>query len=377
MAANTLPWLGFSIQHATIPVSSDETDTDDTSFTGEVRIGASGDPRAPYLLIFQHLGSECRHYAEPGVVQLLMSQSGTPVAHLTKDKPVSTPLNPCSILLAGLGIIHREEEEQQAAWRTRGGGQVVEDSVALGEPRGGQVVRDSVAIGEPLCAYGSARVGGIEVDTAGTLAGQLWVGGAALAHALSQPEFPFSVAGKTVVEIGSGTGAVGLAAAVAGASVVVLTDRPAVLPRLRAGIQRNQAALDAASATVTAASLEWGDARAAEASCPEGCELVLAADCLYQSSAEAQAALRDSFVSLARPRDAIIIHCFEERNAEGVTATWRAGLAAGGLRLVQETLLDAPPAINGRRFVADRRIVLEELRLMSGQSAADCSSHDL
>ena len=62
--------------------------------------------------------------------------------------------------------------------------------------------------------------------------------------------------GASVLELGSGTGVVGLAAACLGAHVVA-TDLPAVLPLLEANIASNRAMVAAAGGTMRAAALDW------------------------------------------------------------------------------------------------------------------------
>ena len=116
----------------------------------------------------------------------------------------------------------------------------------------------------------------------------------------------------SVVEVGSGTGVAGLGAAVAGASRVVLTDLPGCVPKLWASIRRNDAILSGAD--VTAAALTWGDAAAVDEIVRDGShgfDLVLAADVLYSNDPSVHAALRATLVALARPRDALIWHCYE------------------------------------------------------------------
>ena len=106
---------------------------------------------------------------------------------------------------------------------------------------------NTVESGQPVVSMGEARLGNLRFDCDGSIAGQVWGAGAALGRHLLQiglSERPM------VVEIGSGTGVAGLAAAAAGASKVVLTDMAEVVPRLRRTIAQN--ADDVAGAEVTA-----------------------------------------------------------------------------------------------------------------------------
>lgn len=96
--------------------------------------------------------------------------------------------------------------------------------------------------------------------------GALWDAGVVLAqyvHSLGA-----SLKGARVVELGAGTGAPGLVAALHGAAVT-LTDRPRALPLLRRNAAANSLAVDVRE-------LEWG--AAAELQTPF--DLVLAADCV-------------------------------------------------------------------------------------------------
>ncbi len=77
--------------------------------------------------------------------------------------------------------------------------------------------------------------------------------------------------------MGSGTGLVGLAAAIAGASKVVLTDLPENVTRLQNNIESNSTALEKAGAVVEAKALAWGDLDAVYEVAPQGCDLVLGA----------------------------------------------------------------------------------------------------
>jgi hypothetical protein len=214
--------------------------------------------------------------------------------------------------------------------------------------------RTSVESGQPIVTHGEASLGPLSFWCDGTIAGQVWGAGAALArHILATPlqDRP------DVLEIGSGTGIAGLAAAVAGAQRVVLTDRAEVVPKLMAAIECNAAALEGSECT--AAALEWGDEEAALAAAGEtGVDIVLAADVLYSGDFAVHDALRASLVAVARPRDATILHAYEERWS-AVVKQWRSGVQASEqLRLVNETVLESPPHIRD-----GRRLVLETLRL--------------
>lgn len=218
-----------------------------------------------------------------------------------------------------------------------------------------------VACGQPVACHGEAILGPLTLHCDGSIAGQVWGAGAALGRHLlltTLPERP------EVIEIGSGTGAAGLAAAAAGATSVILTDLPEGVPRLKDMIQRNEAALQ--STEVTAAALEWGDEGAVRTLCADGVDLVLAADVLYSGEPAVHEALRATFVALAKPRDALILHAYEERWPK-IVQMWRASLSDPrcGLRVVQETVLDAPWMRPDGEYSGfrERRMILQTLRL--------------
>ena len=220
--------------------------------------------------------------------------------------------------------------------------------------------------GYSLRSHGTDCLGELEIECDGTIAGQIWGAGAALGRQIYNDGLHrwIPMERPEVIEVGSGTGIAGLAAAAAGAYRVVLTDLPAGVLRLQEAIQRNKTALEGSE--IRAAALEWGDAAAAEAACgKDGCDLVLAADVLYSGEVEVHAALRATLVALARPRDALILHAYEERSPHVVTL-WRSALdaAESPLRLVRRAELEAPPQICGRS------LILEELRVRPGVSQA-------
>ena len=222
----------------------------------------------------------------------------------------------------------------------------------------------------------------IEIDCDGGrgLAGHVWGAGAALAALLLSPEGRrrFLADRPDVVELGSGTGVAGLAAAAAGASSVLLTDLPPAVPALAATATRNAHVLEGCH--VAAAPLAWADAsEVAHALAPSGCDLILAADVLYSPDAAEQEALRGAMLALAAPRGALVLHAYEER-WDYVHEPWRRSLAGSGLRLQSEeelqvpttgadgapTLFSAPSELGS---VERRRLVLELLRVDDGEEA--------
>eukprot|EP00746_Dinoflagellata_sp_MGD_P116987 gnl/MRDRNA2_/MRDRNA2_52796_c0_seq1.p1 gnl/MRDRNA2_/MRDRNA2_52796_c0~~gnl/MRDRNA2_/MRDRNA2_52796_c0_seq1.p1 ORF type:complete len:277 (+),score=62.90 gnl/MRDRNA2_/MRDRNA2_52796_c0_seq1:91-921(+) len=83
----------------------------------------------------------------------------------------------------------------------------------------------------------------------------VWSGGDAFARALHQLA---DWTGKRILELGSGTGVAGLAAALSGAKVTV-TDLHDALPLLQRNVERNSVAIHQQSGTAVAYSLDWRD----------------------------------------------------------------------------------------------------------------------
>ena len=228
-------------------------------------------------------------------------------------------------------------------------------------------------MGNPSRDSGVARIGVLEIECGGSLAGAVWGAGDTLARLLMngpemQQRFPeVNMRSRPdVVEIGSGTGVAGLAAAVGGAASVVLTDMPEAVPRMQRAITRNEECLRGSH--VSAASLLWGDEAAIEACAPDGCDLVIATDCLYSPDPADQLGLCSTMVGLARGRDALILHAYEER-WENVLAPWPDSLRASGLRRVREEVLPTAHTLAGQLRLpgslqlTDRRLVVEVLRV--------------
>ncbi|KAI0052555.1 S-adenosyl-L-methionine-dependent methyltransferase [Auriscalpium vulgare] len=113
----------------------------------------------------------------------------------------------------------------------------------------------------------------LAVDAAPGCGGIAWPAGEVLARYLARHRGPPSLAGARVLELGSGTGLVGLIAARLGAHVWI-TDQPPLLPIMANNIRINDLAPQ-----VTAAELNWGEPL--PCSIPQTFDFVLAADCVY------------------------------------------------------------------------------------------------
>eukprot|EP00891_Asterochloris_glomerata_P000269 jgi/Astpho2/269/Aster-x0910 len=96
--------------------------------------------------------------------------------------------------------------------------------------------------------------------------------GLVLIHYLATDKVAEEVKDKTILELGAGTGAVGLAASLLGAQSVLLTDLPHLVPCLQANIQANSL-----QHCVAAAALTWGGALP-DLPAPD---VILASDLLY------------------------------------------------------------------------------------------------
>ncbi|XP_037652058.1 protein-lysine methyltransferase METTL21D [Sebastes umbrosus] len=114
--------------------------------------------------------------------------------------------------------------------------------------------------------------------------------------------------GRRVVELGAGTGVVGLMAATLGAAVTV-TDLEDLQTLLRVNIQENQALIS--SGSVTAKVLKWGEDVSDFQPPPH---YVLMADCIYYE--QSIVPLVESLKLLSGPETCIIC-CYEQRT-EGV-----------------------------------------------------------
>ncbi|XP_062102395.1 uncharacterized protein LOC133812624 [Humulus lupulus] len=84
----------------------------------------------------------------------------------------------------------------------------------------------------------------------------------------------------TILELGSGTGLVGITAAVTLGANVTVTDLPHVIPNLQFNVDENTAALTANGGTVTVAPLSWGETADVELIGREF-DVIMASDVVY------------------------------------------------------------------------------------------------
>ena len=127
----------------------------------------------------------------------------------------------------------------------------------------GSILKPSAFRLPPVCH--STRIfeeyGGLKIFLDPTAFGQdtggdVWLGGLALTQLLYGR--PSAVAGKRVLELGSGTGFVGLALARLRPEVVVLTDQVSLLPLLRKNLAANNFTdVDSEEPQVLVTTLDW------------------------------------------------------------------------------------------------------------------------
>lgn len=108
-------------------------------------------------------------------------------------------------------------------------------------------------------------------------AGLVWRGGEVTALALARLG---SLSGWRILEIGSGTGISGLAAAMCGAQVV-LTDLPLVIPLLERNVARNGEAIRTVGGSARVQALDYRDIL--EEGALRGFDLVLGADLVFKT----------------------------------------------------------------------------------------------
>eukprot|EP01051_Picozoa_sp_SAG22_P004314 SAG22_NODE_228_length_14619_cov_4.604132_2_plen_282_part_00 len=163
----------------------------------------------------------------------------------------------------------------------------------------------------------------IHQDPAGSWAGgngaTIWDAGLAMAAFLALVADKY-VRGKTVVDVGSGTGFVGLVAAALGARAVALTDRLCALPLIKKNVAVNTPVLEGAVGPqqLAAVQLDWGDTAAAAEL--RGAETIIVSDCVWASCSALFPALVATIEALTMGTAGCVVLLAYERRTPAVEA---------------------------------------------------------
>ena len=137
-----------------------------------------------------------------------------------------------------------------------------------------------------------------------------------------------------VLELGAGTGLVGLAASGLFAADIYLTDLPHILPNLQYNIEQNASLVESTGSTITAGVLDWSKSTAVQGG-EEKYDVLLAADSLY--APEHSAWVVRTVANHLRKRDESRV--FVElplRPGSEYPEDFRRGMHAAGLKLLEE-----------------------------------------
>ena len=138
------------------------------------------------------------------------------------------------------------------------------------------------------------------------IAFQVWPAGKALASLLLDPASSVArlVRNKSILELGAGCGIAGLAAAIAGAKKVFLTDRKETLPHLRNNVEINRVAIPTTT-HVCAEELEWGKEIGSEFIHKDNIDVIIASDCMYWASLYDRLVM--TLLNLSTPKTLILL----------------------------------------------------------------------
>ena len=141
----------------------------------------------------------------------------------------------------------------------------------------------------------------IALDADGTFR-RLWPTSLVLSNFLC--DNPSLVVGKRIIELGAGTGAVGLVCAQLGAASVTLTDMPDAL-----GLLARNAARSECSSRVRVAACTWGNAEDIDAllKADGPYDVVLCCEVVYQQTEEVLWALAQTQLALAAPGGKVLL----------------------------------------------------------------------
>jgi len=170
------------------------------------------------------------------------------------------------------------------------------------------------------------------------------------------------IRGQSVVELGSGTGLGGLAAAAAGANSVELTDLFSNLYLLEKAVLENQSALPK-DTRVGVSALQWGtmgdigmgNADASDGVGSRSYDVVLAVDCVYCPTLHSL--LAATAVRVCKPGGKVLL--VDEVRWKDTLTWWEETAQCHGLRLRSTTELPSHPRV-------PRRVVLREYDVPHG-----------
>lgn len=131
-------------------------------------------------------------------------------------------------------------------------------------------------IGIPLLQISQA------MDDNGQVGQIIWNAGVQLSEYLNRELQP-QLEGRRVLELGSGTGLVGIVAAVCGANVTV-TDLPEVLPRAMENVALNQQLISDCGGAIAVTEYDWNKPSSHQLD-PSGYDFVVGADLVYDPEA--------------------------------------------------------------------------------------------
>lgn len=137
----------------------------------------------------------------------------------------------------------------------------------------------------------------------------MWDAALVLAYYLQTKKGRGYVSGKNVIELGSGTGIVGIVASFCGAKKVLLTDLPSLMSLMQKNIEANEKNI---SGVAKALPLTWGEEIPPTIKSFDT-ECILIADCVYYESAVRP--LAQSVVDIMSGRDQSVCLCaYEDRD---------------------------------------------------------------
>ncbi|CAE6400450.1 unnamed protein product [Rhizoctonia solani] len=142
----------------------------------------------------------------------------------------------------------------------------------------------------------------LTVDASPGCGGIAWPAGEVLSRYLARRG---SLAGQRAIELGSGTGLVGLVAGLLGAEEVVITDQEQLI-----NIMEENIALNDLRGRVRASVLDWGEPLSANL--PSETSIILAADCVYAEPAFPLLVATLSDLNNTYP-NAEILFCYKKR----------------------------------------------------------------